>query len=635
MASNNLVFLIFSCTFVITLLNFPTTKAQNEDRVYFEYQNCSPNRTSSTSAYQNNLITLLSSFTSNASATLFYNTTILSRNNTVYGLFMCRGDIPLRLCKECVANATEKLSTDPECKNSVEAVMWYAECKLRYSNVPFFSVVATSPGIFLVSPSDVTTNSTISFMIFLRDAMNRTAEAAAVSDARFSTKETNLSHSQTVYTLAQCTQDLSPQNCRTCLAEAIKDLPTCCDGKQGGRVVFPSCNIWYEMYLFYGLITDNPPQRLAPSSGKGLSRTIILILIFAIALVGLLFGICCYILMRRKTRKSNNIILIENLGLGSSTIESLQFSLAIIEVATNNFADDNKIGKGGFGEVYKGILIDGTSIAVKRLSRNSKQGLEEFKNEVMLIAKLQHRNLVAFKGFCLDEEEKILIYEYVPNKSLDYFLFDTKQEDCLTWSERYKIIEGIAKGILYLHDHSRLKILDLLELLKKTNKKEVQRELLEHKYAMFGQFSEKSDVYSFGVMILEIISGKKNMGSYEPHRIVNYLLNFVWEHWRDETPLSTLDPKLKGNHSNIEVIRCVKIGLLCVQENPDARPTMLTIVSYLNGHLVELPSPLEPTFSLDRRTNPTNSQNPSLRQFANNFISGSINEMSISKFYPR
>ncbi|XP_027925801.1 cysteine-rich receptor-like protein kinase 25 isoform X4 [Vigna unguiculata] len=591
MASNNLVFLIFSCTFVITLLNFPTTKAQNEDRVYFEYQNCSPNRTSSTSAYQNNLITLLSSFTSNASATLFYNTTILSRNNTVYGLFMCRGDIPLRLCKECVANATEKLSTDPECKNSVEAVMWYAECKLRYSNVPFFSVVATSPGIFLVSPSDVTTNSTISFMIFLRDAMNRTAEAAAVSDARFSTKETNLSHSQTVYTLAQCTQDLSPQNCRTCLAEAIKDLPTCCDGKQGGRVVFPSCNIWYEMYLFYGLITDNPPQRLAPSS------------------------------------------------------------------------DDNKIGKGGFGEVYKGILIDGTSIAVKRLSRNSKQGLEEFKNEVMLIAKLQHRNLVAFKGFCLDEEEKILIYEYVPNKSLDYFLFDTKQEDCLTWSERYKIIEGIAKGILYLHDHSRLKVIHrdlkpsnvlldenmdpkisdfgLARIVEKDQQEGSTKRIIgtygymSPEYAMFGQFSEKSDVYSFGVMILEIISGKKNMGSYEPHRIVNYLLNFVWEHWRDETPLSTLDPKLKGNHSNIEVIRCVKIGLLCVQENPDARPTMLTIVSYLNGHLVELPSPLEPTFSLDRRTNPTNSQNPSLRQFANNFISGSINEMSISKFYPR
>jgi len=267
MPSNNLIVLIFRCTLVLTFFNFPTTKAQNEDMVYFERQTCSANKTSSTSTYQKNLITLFSSFNSNASAKLFYNTTILSRNNTVYGLFMCRGDIPLRLCKECVANATEKLLTDPECNHSIEAVMSYAECKLRYSNVPFFSIVATSPGFSLVSPDDVSLNSTISFRNFLRDTMNRTAEAAAASEARFSTKEANLSHSQTLYALAQCTQDLSPQNCRTCLAEAIEKLPTCCDGKQGARVVFPSCNIWYEMYPFYGLITDDPPKRPVPSPG--------------------------------------------------------------------------------------------------------------------------------------------------------------------------------------------------------------------------------------------------------------------------------------------------------------------------------------------------------------------------------
>ncbi|KAK7374130.1 hypothetical protein VNO80_07556 [Phaseolus coccineus] len=266
MPSNNLIFLIFRCTLVITFFNFPTTIAQNEDRVYFEYLNCSANRRSLTSTYQKNLITLFSSFTSNASAKLFFNTTILGRNSTVYGMFMCRGDIPLRLCKQCVANATEKLSTGPECNHSIEAMMGYAECKLRYSNVPFFSIVATSPAYLLTNPSYVS-NSTISFMIFLRNTMNRTAEAAADSEARFSTKEANLSHSQTLYALAQCTQDLSPQNCRTCLAKAIERLPTCCDGNQGARLVFPSCNIWYEMYLFYGLITNNPPKRLDPSPG--------------------------------------------------------------------------------------------------------------------------------------------------------------------------------------------------------------------------------------------------------------------------------------------------------------------------------------------------------------------------------
>ncbi|KAK7395568.1 hypothetical protein VNO78_16130 [Psophocarpus tetragonolobus] len=154
-------------------------------------------------------------------------------------------------------------------------------------------------------------------------------------------------------------------------------------------------------------------------------------------------------------------------------------------------------------------------------------------------------------------------------------------------------------------------------------------------YATLGKFSEKSDVYSFGVMILEIISGKKNIGSYESHRAVDSLLKFVWGHWKDETPLNTLDPKLKDNYSNIEVIKCIQIGLLCVQENPDGRPTMVTIVSYLSSHLIESPFPQEPTFLLIHRMNPIVAPESSLKQFNNNFAPSSINEMSLSEFYPR
>jgi len=109
----------------------------------------------------------------------------------------------------------------------------------------------------------------------------------------------------------------------------------------------------------------------------------------------------------------------------------------------------------------------------------------------------------------------------------------------------------------------------------------------------------------------------------------------VWRHWKDETPLNTLDPKLRDNYSNIEVIKCIRIGLLCVQENPDARPTMLTIVSYLSSHSIELPSPQEPTFFLYHRMDQTVAHESSSRQSTNNSIPSSINEMSISKFYPR
>ncbi|KAE8728644.1 B120-like protein [Hibiscus syriacus] len=129
-----------------------------------------------------------------------------------------------------------------------------------------------------------------------------------------------------------------------------------------------------------------------------------------------------------------------------------------VAAATKNFSEANKLGKGGFGTVYKGELPGGQEIAVKRLSGTSGQGLEEFKNEIILIAKLQHRNLVRLLG-CSFEGKKMLIYEYLPNKSLDYFLFDESKRALLDWGTRFSIIEGIARGLLYLHRDSRLRII--------------------------------------------------------------------------------------------------------------------------------------------------------------------------------
>ncbi|KAL1342745.1 hypothetical protein AAHE18_09G179600 [Arachis hypogaea] len=211
------------------------------------------------------------------------------------------------------------------------------------------------------------------------------------------------------------------------------------------------------------------------------------------------------------------------------------------------------IGKGGFGEVYKGILFDGRQIAVKRLSKSSKQGDHEFKNEVLLIAKLQHRNLVTFIGFCLEEQERILIYEYVPNKSLDYFLFDGKR--LLSWFDRYNIIRETVRGILYLHEHSRLKVIHrdlkpsnilldenmnpkisdfgmarIVEINQdqgSTNRIVGTHGYMSREYAMLGQFSDKTDVFSFGVMLLEIITGKKNTNSYKSHYVYDGLLSYV------------------------------------------------------------------------------------------------------------
>ncbi|KAL5730898.1 non-specific serine/threonine protein kinase [Ranunculus cassubicifolius] len=139
--------------------------------------------------------------------------------------------------------------------------------------------------------------------------------------------------------------------------------------------------------------------------------------------------------------------------------ESQQYDLNMIKTATDDFSVANKLGQGGFGAVYKGQFLNGQEIAVKRLSKNSGQGSQEFKNEVVLLLKLQHRNLVRLLGYCMEEEEKLLIYEYLPNRSLDYYIFDPARKSLLDWERRYKIIGGIARGLLYLHEDSRLRVI--------------------------------------------------------------------------------------------------------------------------------------------------------------------------------
>ncbi|KAL9305766.1 putative G-type lectin S-receptor-like serine/threonine-protein kinase RKS1 RLK-Pelle-DLSV family [Arabidopsis thaliana] len=383
-------------------------------------------------------------------------------------------------------------------------------------------------------------------------------------------------------------------------------------------------------------------EELARWNRNGLSgkRRVLLILISLIAAVMLLTVILfCVVRERRKSNRhrssSANFAPVpfdfdESFRFEQDKARNRElplFDLNTIVAATNNFSSQNKLGAGGFGPVYKGVLQNRMEIAVKRLSRNSGQGMEEFKNEVKLISKLQHRNLVRILGCCVELEEKMLVYEYLPNKSLDYFIFHEEQRAELDWPKRMEIVRGIARGILYLHQDSRLRIIhrDLKasnilldsEMIPKISDFGMARIFggnqmegctsrvvgtfgyMAPEYAMEGQFSIKSDVYSFGVLMLEIITGKKNSAFHEES---SNLVGHIWDLWENGEATEIIDNLMdQETYDEREVMKCIQIGLLCVQENASDRVDMSSVVIMLGHNATNLPNPKHPAFTSARR----------------------------------
>ncbi|KAK9107006.1 hypothetical protein Syun_023017 [Stephania yunnanensis] len=320
---------------------------------------------------------------------------------------------------------------------------------------------------------------------------------------------------------------------------------------------------------------------------------------------------------------------------GTWDVDLPLFSLASVSSATNNFSEANKLGQGGFGPVYKGTLLNGQEVAIKRLSRGSGQGLEELKNETTLIAKLQHRNLVRLLGCCIEGDEKILIYEYMANKSLDLILFDPNNVINLSWEKRIDIIEGIAQGLLYLHQYSRLRIIHrdlkasniLLDsemnpkisdfgmarifgsnvVQANTNRIVGTYGYMSPEYAMEGLFSIKSDVFSFGVLLLEILSGRKNSSFHTVDNSSVNLVGHAWNLWTSERGLDFLDPSLGDSSCLTTPLRYIHVALLCVQEKANDRPTMSEVIAMIGNDLISLPSPKQPAFSTGTGTDASSS----------------------------
>ncbi|XP_059068940.1 cold-responsive protein kinase 1-like [Cryptomeria japonica] len=273
-------------------------------------------------------------------------------------------------------------------------------------------------------------------------------------------------------------------------------------------------------------------------------------------------------------------------------------------MATNNFDQTNKLGEGGFAELFKDTLKSGKVVAVKKLTLgHSSRAISEFESEVKLISNVHHRNLVRLLGCCRQGHERLLIYEYMPNSSLDRILFG-KNKRLLSWKERFNIILGTARGLAYLHEefhvciiHRDIKSSNILldNNFQAKNSRfwavfnrdsnidfmDFLRGYTAPEYASHGQLTEKADTYSFGVVVLEIVSGRKSIDLKQPPDM-EYLLKWVWSLYENNKVLDVMESeKEMEGYSEEEVLRVINIALLCIQDSARHRPSMSEVVTML------------------------------------------------------
>ncbi|KAL2931615.1 Cysteine-rich receptor-like protein kinase 25 [Bienertia sinuspersici] len=623
--SSSIILTFHYLTVAVTLLKPASSQDINH---YFESANCTSGdkQFEQGSEYQANLHYLLSNLTSNSDTQKFFNFTTGEVPNKAYGLFFCHKRTDSQLCQDCISTAAKEIMQN--CTSSVEAIVWYTMCMLRYANRSIFSINDVSKyHIYKSGPTKFSRFNQQLSHAFISLSDEASASSGNLTSASADTASILDEYIQMNADVA-CTPDLSPTDCRSCLQTGLRRFHL--QGHESGGLLQPSCQLTY----FFSDDSDyvepapTPVPLLKPMptpSNKKLLHISIGVISALAGLCLLLIVLLIYSLKRRKpTRKPAGLEEIESM-------ESLHLEFEAIKAATYNFSDDNILGKGGFGVVYKGILANGQAVAVKRLSNASGQGIREFKAEACLAAKLQHRNLVKVYGFCLEGREMLLVYEFVPNKSLDRFLFDANRGAYLNWGIRHKIIVGIARGLVYLHEDSCPKIIHrdlkpsniLLDgemnpkiadfgMAKLFGGEQTQGNTsriagtfgyMAPEYSTTGHFSIKSDIFSYGVIVLEIVSGMMNRCS-DLNASEENLLSYAWKLWNGGEHLNFVDKTLENNFATNDVERCIHVGLLCTQADPAKRPNMASVLIMLNTQLNnQLPSPsCPPNFPFKQET---------------------------------
>ncbi|XAR65089.1 Non-specific serine/threonine protein kinase [Bertholletia excelsa] len=576
--------------------------------------------------------------------------------DTNYGIAQCYGDLTLLDCVICYAEARTVL---PQCFPANGGRIYLDGCFMRAENYSFFQ----GPEDTIVCGNKTRKNST--FEEATKQAV-RQAIVDAPNNNGFSRAQ--LLAPQTAgneyFNMIQLRKMNSHPTCRDCLENASAAMLGCLPWSEG-RALYTGCFMRYSDTNFLNTVIGG--------GGSGGTTAVIAVAVVSSVVVMVVGGIIAVYLwqhrvIQKKRRGSNDAEkLVKTLH-----DSSLNFKYSTLEKATGCFDEANKLGHGGFGTVYKGVLPDGREIAVKRLFFNNRHRAADFYNEVNIISSVEHKNLVRLLGCSCSGPESLLVYEFLPNKSLDRFIFNSERGKALNWEKRYEIIIGTTEGLVYLHENTKTRIIHrdikasniLLDSRMRAkiadfglarsfqgDKSHIKTEFfikfskiknvgyMAPEYLAHGQLTEKADVYSFGVLLLEIVTGRQNNRS-KTAEYSDSLITIAWKHFQKGKVEELFDPNLMlqnyYHNCNIknEVLRVVHIGLLCTQEVAPLRPTMSKALQMLAKKDEDLPPPSNPPF-IDENTMELNDllDNPCYPLNGGN--SGSVACLSHSSFYAR
>ncbi|KAL7590231.1 hypothetical protein Lser_V15G41136 [Lactuca serriola] len=569
-----------------------------------------------------------------------------------YGLGQCYGDLSPQDCILCYAEARTIL---PSCFPHNGGRIYLDGCFMRVQNYSFFHEY-TGPNDMVVCGN--TTAKSGLFGAAVREAVGNAVVDGSGNWDYFARGESVVNVNESVFVMADCWRTLSPAECRRCLENASAAISKCLPSSEG-RALNSGCFMRYSDTDFL-----NPIPVATISSNRGMVLAIVVSIVSSVTVLTVALMIILYImkhrLIQKKRRGSYDAKKLSKMLNDSS----LHFKYSTIEKATSNWNECNKLGQGGFGTVYKGVLSDGREIAVKRLFFNNKFRATDFYNEVNMISSVEHKNLVRLLGCSCSGPESILVYEYLPNLSLDRFIFDATKGKTLNWQKRFLIISGTAEGLVYLHENTKNRIIHrdikaaniLLDLRLRAkiadfglarsfqdDQSHISTAIagtlgyMAPEYLAHGQLTEKADVYSFGVLLLEIVTGMENNKS-KTAEYTDSLVSIVWNHFQEDTVEEIFDPNLMMQHyvntnDLKEIKKVIQVGLLCTQEAPSLRPSMSIVLKMLAKDET-LPLPSNPPF-IDEKTMELNDISDKLQFYNYGDNDCSIATVSHSDFYPR